>query len=149
IGLMRGPLAARGFDVAGCLARDEAGGRAWAAKNNVPYMASPEALNAAVDAFMVLAPSTPGTHLELATRVIPFGKLVHVDKTFALDHATARQTFATADNHNAPFQSTTVFRHTNVQEDARRAGPVDHMIAWGGGGSFGEYAVHPLELLIS
>jgi hypothetical protein len=26
---------------------------------------------------------------------------------------------------------------------------VKHMVAWGGGSSFGEYAIHPVELLIS
>jgi predicted dehydrogenase len=38
-----------------------------------------------------------------------------------------------------------------VQEEVRKLAPerVEHMTAWGGGGTFEEYAIHPLELLIS
>jgi hypothetical protein len=50
-----------------------------------------------------------------------------------------------------PIQTTSALRHTNVQEEVKKLGParVEHMITWGGGGSFDEYAIHPLELLIS
>ena len=73
-----------------------------------------------------------------------------MDKTFAPNHEIARQIFALADQHGTPVQTTSALRYTNVQDEARK-GPaqVEHMIAWGGGGSFDEYAIHPLELLIS
>jgi predicted dehydrogenase len=149
--LARGPLADRGCVIAGCTALNEPAGRAWAAKNNVPYMADATTLNAAVDAFMVLAPSTPDTHLELARRVLPFRKPTYVDKTFAPDLTIAREIFRLADESGTPLQSTSVLRFTNVQDEVRKTSgdPIEHMVTWGGGGSFGEYAVHPLELLVS
>lgn len=148
---LRGPLASRGFTVAGCTGTKTVESRAWAEKNNVPYFSSDADLNAAVDFFMVLAPSNPEVHLELCQRILPFCKPTYVDKTFAPDHATARKIFATADDHGAPIQTSSALRYTNVQEEVAKAAPtkVEHTITWGGGGSFGEYAIHPLELLIS
>jgi predicted dehydrogenase len=148
---LRGPLKARGFVVAGCTGLKKAEGRAWAEKNNVPWFDSAAALNEAVDFYMVLAPSTPETHLELSRWVAPFGKPIYVDKTFAPNFQTAEQIFALADAHKAPLQTTSALRYTNVQEEVRKLAPaqVEHMITWGGGGTFAEYAIHPLELLIS
>ena len=146
---LREPLKERGFVVAGCTGLQEAPGRAWAEKNSVPYFNSVAALNDAVDFFMVLAPSTPETHLELCRRVSPFKKPTYVDKTFAPDLATARAIFALADQHSTPIQTTSALRYTTVQEQVQKLGKVQHMITWGGGGSFAEYAIHPLELLVS
>ena len=148
---LRGPLAARGFTLAGCTGTKSAESRAWAEKNKVPYFDNDAALNAAVDFYMVLAPSNPEVHLELCQRILPFRKPTYVDKTFAPDHATARKIFAIADEHGTPVQTSSALRYTNVQEEVAKAAPakVEHMITWGGGGSFAEYAIHPLELLIS
>jgi predicted dehydrogenase len=148
---LRGPLQERGFIVAGCTGTKVAESRAWAEKNRVPYFDNDEALNAGVDFFMVLAPSNPEVHLELCRRVFPFRKPTYVDKTFAPDFATAQKIFALADEHATPVQTTSALRYTSVQDEVKKAAPskVEHMITWGGGGSFGEYAIHPLELLIS
>lgn len=148
---LREPLKERGFTVSGCTGLQETPGRVWAEKNSVPYFDSAAALNAAVDFFMVLAPSTPETHLQLCRRVFPFRKPTYVDKTFAPDLAIAREIFALADQHGTPVQTTSALRYTNVQDQVRKLAPakVEHMIAWGGGGSFAEYAIHPLELLVS
>jgi predicted dehydrogenase len=104
-----------------------------------------------VDFFMVLAPSNPEVHLELCQRVFRFKKPTYVDKTFAPDVATAQKIFALADKHGTPVQTSSALRYTNVQDEVRKVvlSKVEHMIAWGGGGSFDEYAIHPLELLIS
>jgi predicted dehydrogenase len=148
---LRGPLAARGFIVAGAIGSKTAESRAWADKNGVPYFDTAAALNAAVDFFMVLAPSNPEVHLELCRQIFPCRKPTYVDKTFAPDHATARQLFALADEHGTPVQTSSALRYTNVQDEVRKAPleKVEHMITWGGGGSFDEYAIHPLELLVS
>ena len=69
----RDELKDRGAIVAGCMALDEASGRAWATKNDVPYVAEPAQLNERVDGYMVLAPSNPEKHLELCQRVFQFG----------------------------------------------------------------------------
>jgi predicted dehydrogenase len=138
--------------VAGCFALDEADGRAWAKKNDVPYFDSVQKLHEQIDAFMILAPSNPELHFKLAEMVLPFGQPTYVDKTFAPDLATAKQIFELADRHKAPVQTTSALRYTNVQDHVKTAGgreAVKHMVAWGGGSSFGEYAIHPLELIVS
>ena len=148
----RGPLKDRGWSVAGCHALDAEDGRKWAKKNDVPWFDEPAKLNEQVDAFMVLAPSNPELHLKLCELVLPFGKPTYVDKTFAPDLATAQKIFDLAHSHDTPIQTTSALRYTNVQEHVKQlggTGAVKHMIAWGGGSSFGEYAIHPVELLIS
>src|SRR5262245_23522462 len=146
---LRGPLAERGFTLAGATGTKTAESRAWAEKNRVPFFEDDAALNAAVDFFMILAPSDPEVHLELCRRIFPFRKPTYVDKTFAPDYATAQKIFALADEYRTPIQTTSALRYTNVQDEVRKATPakVEHMITWGGGGSFDEYAIHPLELL--
>ncbi|MCC7007704.1 MAG: hypothetical protein IT184_02705 [Acidobacteria bacterium] len=148
---LTGTLQGRGFTLAGCTGLQEQPGRAWAAKNDIPYFPDVAALNAAVDFFMLLAPSTPETHLELCRRVLPLKKPTFVDKTFAPDFATARDIVALADRSGTSMQTSSALRYTNVQEEAKKLGAdaVEHMITWGNGGSFGEYAIHPVELLIS
>jgi hypothetical protein len=148
---LTGALQSRGFTLAGCTGLQEQPGRAWATKNNIPYFADVAALNSAVDYFMILAPSTPETHLELCRRVLPFKKPTFVDKTFAPDLATAREIFGLAEKFATPVQTSSALRYTNVQDEAKKLGAdvVEHMITWGNGGSFGEYAIHPVELLIS
>ena len=148
---LRGPLESRAFDVAGAFGTKQSESRAWAEKNKVPFFETEAALNEAVDFFMVLAPSNPEVHLDLCRRVLPFGKPTYVDKTFAPDHATAQKIFALADEHRTPIQTSSALRYTNLQDEIRKSAPskVEHMITWGGGGSFDEYAIHPLELLVS
>jgi predicted dehydrogenase len=147
----RGALKDRGATVAGCFALDAEEGKAWAKKNDVAYFDTPEQLDAQVDAYCILAPSNPELHLKLAQLFAPFGKPMYIDKTFAPDEKTAKEIFAVADKHNAPLQTTSALRYTNVQQWLREhpGEQVKHMITWGGGRSFDEYAIHPLELLIS
>ena len=151
LGILRDDLADRGFEVAGCTGLDEKEGRAWAEKNEVPYFDDAAALDDAVGFYMVLAPSNPEVHLELCRKVLPFGKPTYVDKTFAPDVETAEAIFALADEHGAAIQTTSALRYTNVQEYVASIGKaaVRHMVAWGGGRSFGEYAIHPVELVVS
>jgi predicted dehydrogenase len=148
----RNQLKDRGWTVAGCHALDAADGRAWARKNDVPYFDTPVALNEHVDAYMILAPSNPDLHLPLAAKIFPFAKPTYVDKTFAPDVTTARKIFDLADRHQTPVQTTSALRYTNVQDWVKNNGgttAMKHMVAWGGGSSFGEYAIHPVELLVS
>ena len=148
----RNELKDHGWHVAGCYALDADNGRAWATKNEVPYVDSPAALNDRVDAYMILAPSNPELHLALAEKIFPFAKPTYVDKTFAPDVATARRIFDLADQHKTPVQTTSALRYTNVQEFVKKSGgtaAVKHMVAWGGGSSFAEYAIHPVELIVS
>ena len=147
----RKPLADRRAAVTGCWAQRAGRGRAWARARGLPYCGTVADLDALVDAYMILAPSNPEVHLALCRKVLPFGKPTYVDKTFAPDRATARRIFALADKHGVPVQTSSALRYTNVQSYLRDIGPatVGHMAAWGGGSSFGEYAIHPVELVVS
>ena len=149
--LLRNELKHRGFVVAGCTGLRPRAGRKWAEANGVAWFSNADGLSEAVDCFMVLAPSTPETHLELCEQVFPFGKPTYVDKTFAPDLRTARRIFALADRHRVPMQTSSALRYTEVQGYVEALGhsQVRHMVTWGGGRSFGEYAIHPLELAVS
>jgi len=80
--------------------------------------------------------------------VLPLNKPTYIDKPFAPNVATAKKIFALADDHGTPVQTTSALRYTNIQATISRD-DVKDMIAWGGGSSFAEYAIHPTELLIS
>ena len=149
--LLRNELQHRCFVVAGCTGMRPRAGRKWAEANGVPWFPDAAGLNEAVDCFMVLAPSTPETHLELCKQVFPYGKPTYVDKTFAPDLSTAKRIFALADRHRVPMQTTSALRYTEVQDYVEEIGhgQIRHMVTWGGGRSFGEYAIHPLELAVS
>ena len=145
---LRGPLKDRGWSVAGATALRHATSRAWAEKNGLPYFEDPAALDKAVDVYAVLAPSTPDTHEKLCGMILPFGKTTFVDKTFAPDVATAERIFALADTHKVALQSSSSLRYTAAQKVAKPE-EVRHVVAWGPGRSYDEYAVHPLELAVS
>jgi hypothetical protein len=148
----RTTLKGRGYDVVGCHALDEQGGRAWGEKNHVAYYDDVLKLNENCDVYCVLAPSNPETHLDLCRRVLPFGKTTYVDKTFAPDVKTAQQIFELADQHRTAVQTTSALRYTAVQQKAQSIGGRDavrHVTAFGGGSSFAEYAIHPVEMVVS
>jgi hypothetical protein len=150
--LLRGELEALGFAVTGCTALEAAPSQAWARDNDVPWFDDVATLDAHVDHYVILAPSNPETHLPLCEQVLPRGKSTYVDKTFAPDSPTAESIFALADRHGVVIQTSSAFRYTDVQKQVEEAGGMEHilhMVAWGGGSSFGEYAIHPVELVIS
>jgi predicted dehydrogenase len=149
---IREPLKERGYTIVAAHSLDHASGRAWCEKKNIPYIEDPQQLAQVADVFMILAPSHPETHLDLARKILPFGKPTYIDKTFAPDLATAKQIFELADQHRTPVQTTSALRYTAVQAEAKKLGGRDaikHMIAFGGGSSFAEYAIHPVEMVVS
>ncbi len=149
--LLREELAHRNFAVTACTGQVADSSRAWAERNAVPFYETVAAMDPEVDYYAVLAPSNPEVHEELCLQVLPCGKTTYVDKTFAPDLAAAQRIFALADRHGVAMQSSSALRYTNVQDRVRELGPdtVRHMVAWGGGSSFDEYAIHPLELVVS
>ena len=155
LGALRNELKDRGYTVSGCFGFDAVVGKEWAAKNDVTWFDRAEALNEQADCFMVLAPGNPETHLDLCERCFPFGKPTYVDKTFAPDLPTARRIFELADRYGTAVQTTSALRYTNVQTIVREmsasanGATVQHMVAWSNGRSFDEYAIHPLELIVS
>jgi predicted dehydrogenase len=148
---LRHELKDRGFSVSGCFGQRETESRQWAEKNQVPYFDTVKALGKVVDFLMVLAPSNPEAHLELCRMAFRLKKPTYVDKTFAPDLKTAKRIFALADRQGVITQTTSALRYTSVQAFVREVGAanVRHLVTWGGGGSFGEYAIHPLEMAVS
>lgn len=148
---LRGPLKERGYVVSGATALQQEKSRAWAAKNGLDYYDTPAALDKVVDAYAILAPSTPGTHEELCGLILPFGKTTFVDKTFAPSAEAAGRIFKLADRHGVALQTSSALRYTAVQKHVASVGrdAVRHVVAWGPGGSFDEYAVHPVEMAVS
>lgn len=148
---IRKDLIGRGFAVTGCYSLDEASGRPWAEKNGVPYFDSVAKLDKAVDYYAILAPSNPETHWELCKKVFPMRKTTYLDKTSAPDFKTLAKIFALADKHGVNMQTSSALRYTNIQAHVREVGAanVRHMVAWGGGRSFEEYAIHPVEIVVS
>ncbi len=148
---LRGALKDRGFVVTGATALQAEKSRAWAAKNNLEYFDTVAALDKVVDCYAVLAPSTPKTHEELCGRVLPFGKTTFVDKTFAPDAKTAERLFALADQHKVALQTSSALRYTAVQKYVAGVGlkEIRQVITWAPGGSYDEYAIHPLEMAVS
>ncbi len=149
--ILRGDLAKRGFEVTGCTAIEKESGKAWATKNKVAWYDDVDALDPHVDFYFVLAPSNPELHLDLAKAVLPKKKATYIDKTFAPDLETAKMIFAIADEHGTPLQTTSALRYTDALQYAGKTGKdrVLHMVSWGPGGNFDEYAIHPLEHVVS
>ncbi len=149
---IRGELADRGFIVTGAFGLQEESSRQWAERQQVPYFSSVEKLDEVADVYMVLAPSNPELHLELCKQVLPLRKVTYVDKVFAPNLACAEKIFALGDRYEVPLQTTSALRYTNVQSYLRENGcneELRHIITWGGGRSFHEYGIHPVELAIS
>lgn len=148
---LRNDLKKRGFTISGCYGIQQKQSHNWATQNDVPYFDDLNTLNDAVDYYMILAPSNPETHLNLCQKIFPFGKATYVDKTFAPNLKTAQKIFALADKHNVPMQTTSALRYTELQDYVQGVGRknVKHMITWVAGRSFGEYAIHPIEMFVS
>lgn len=147
---LRGPLEGRGWEVVGAAALQAERGKAWAAEKGVAYFDSIADLADAVDAFAILAPSTPEIHEELASLVFPHQKTTFVDKTFAPDAATAERIFALADANQIAVQSTSALRTTDIQTQVEKLeDPLVNLAVWAGGASLAEYGVHPVEIAVS
>ncbi len=96
------------------------------------------------DYIVILAPSNPEVHWELASKVLPYGKPTYIDKTFAPDYDTAKQFVEIAKRHNTPFFSTSALRYAAELYGVQ----ADEIAVTGGGGSFDEYAVHQIEMVV-
>lgn len=147
----RTTLKERGFEVSACHALDQANGRTWAEKNQVPYCSDLLKLDRQADYYMILAPSNPETHWALAQMILPFGKPTYIDKTFAPNLKTAKDIFALADRHGTAVQTSSALRYTAAQQRVARIGR-EHlrgMVASGGGSNFDEYIIHPVEMVVS
>jgi len=75
-----------------------------------------------------------------------------VDKPFAPDVSTARRMFALAAKHRTPLFSSSALRFATELFAAKTAlsgERIDFVSIRGGGGSFEEYGIHQLEMLVT
>ena len=78
--LLRGELADLGFTVAGCTALQTEQSQAWAVANDVPWFDTVDELDAGVDHYAILAPSTSAS--DGAAKLILFPALIKHTKNY-------------------------------------------------------------------
>ncbi|MBE2203463.1 MAG: Gfo/Idh/MocA family oxidoreductase [Chthoniobacterales bacterium] len=101
------------------------------------------------DCLVVLSPDNPERHEDLSDLALRSGKPVYVDKPFAPSLATALRMFDKAQAHGTPLMSCSALRFAPGLQEAARQGSAKPLFASGcGGGSFGVYAIHQLEMLV-
>jgi predicted dehydrogenase len=151
LGILRDPLSSRGWVAEKVWSRHTEAGSKWAAENGMTAVTNPADL-ADCDGFIVIAPSNPEAHLELASMVMDFGRPIYIDKPFADTLENVQEIYRRADGRGIPVFSTSALRFTPPLRQfiaSKRAEAIKHVRAWGGSGSFQEYAIHPLEMAIS
>ena len=77
----------------------------WCAAFGVKKCESIDELCEKSDAIIILAPSNPEVHLELAKAVLKHKKTTYIDKTFAPDYKTAKEIYAIGEKYGTPFFS--------------------------------------------
>lgn len=97
------------------------------------------------DFIVILAPSNPEKHLELAKLVFPCGKNLYMDKSFADTTESAKEIFALAEKYGVKFFSSSALRYA-TELDAFET--CSSMSTLGGGGSVEEYIIHQAEMIV-
>ena len=121
----------------------------WCEKNGVQKCDTIEELCEKSDMIVILAPSNPETHLRFAEKVLPYGKRTYIDKTFTPDYATAKKIFEIAEKSGAKFFSTSALRYAEELPYYDTLKDVKSAIITGPGGSFEEYIIHQVEMLVN
>ena len=126
----------------------------WCRENGLRAAASPEEVVAECDAILVLAPSTPEVHEELARPALESGKPVFVDKPFCDTLAGARRMFELADRNHTPLTSFSALRYAPGLQRFCRERPDGGRprLAWVRGNGtirgFRNYGIHIIEMLV-
>ena len=121
----------------------------WCEKNGVQKCDTIEELCEKSDMIVILAPSNPETHLRYAEMVLHNGKRTYIDKTFTPDYATAKKIFEIAEKSGATFFSTSALRYAEELPYYDTLKDVKSAIITGPGGSFEEYIIHQVEMLVN
>jgi predicted dehydrogenase len=119
---------------------------AWCRDHGVELCGSVEETCEKSDCLLILAPDNSEKHLEYAKKVLPWGKTVYMDKTFAPSLAEGEEIFALAEQYHTPLCSASALRF--AAEIAGFHGEGRSMISAGGGPSFATYAVHQMEMIV-
>lgn len=135
-----------------CHSLDPHSGREWAEAAGIAYVEEIQELRGEIDGVMILAPSNPGIHRPLVEKACTLGVPIFVDKSFALTQCDAEAMFRLADRAGVPLFSSSALRYADELQSPREwnlSGELLQAQAYGGGATFAEYAIHPLEMLIS
>lgn len=98
------------------------------------------------DCICILAPDNPEKHPEYAAQVLPFGKPVFIDKTFAETPEEAAALFDRAESYGARMFSSSALRFAAELSGVRA--PVPAVTVSGGAQNAAVYAVHHCEIAV-
>lgn len=139
----------RGFEVAYAYGEtdmpDHKTNAQWCKDNNIEQCLTIEELCEKSDVVVILSPDNSERHLMYAEKVLPFGKLTYIDKTFAPDVETAQKIFDLSEKYNCTICSTSALRYATELKDLNN---VESMISVGGGLTYDIYAIHQLEMIV-
>lgn len=116
------------------------------AEQGIELVTTQEELIAKSDCLIVMSPDNPEQHEELCALALASGKYTYVDKTFAVDRATALRIVEMARKGNTPFFSTSALRFSREYAGLKKEGI--EFISSRGPGMFGNYGIHQLEPII-
>lgn len=125
---------------------------AWCERFGVIRAESVEALVAACDCIVVLAPDHAEKHVELADLPLRSGKPVYVDKTFATGKAEALGLFKLAREWGTPLYSTSALRYAQEFRAIRGIGlsrETMSLVSTRGPGALDSYGIHQVEMIVT
>jgi predicted dehydrogenase len=124
----------------------------WCRDFNIKAADSIEQVVEECDCLVVLAPSDPQVHEQLAELPLRSGKPVYIDKPFAPDVKAAKRMFDKAAKYSTPMMSSSALRFGSAIQKAVNETLADEKVVFaaiqGGGRSFWEYSIHQLEMLV-
>lgn len=118
----------------------------WCEKFGIEKCDTIEEITEKSDYLIILAPSDPDTHLELAKETLKAGKLTYIDKTFAPDLKTAKEIFALSERYGSPIFSSSALRYAT---ELPSLGTPRSLEVTGGGGNLPEYIIHQIEIAVT
>ena len=117
----------------------------WCEAMGVTRCQTVEELCEKSDVIVLLAPSNPEQHLQLAQKVLPYGKRTYIDKSFADTVENAEAIVALAKEYGTPFFSSSALRYAT---ELNAVGPCRSMTTMGGYWSVEEYIIHQAEMIV-
>ena len=119
----------------------------WCEKYGAEKCDTIEEICEKADHVLILAPSDPDAHLELAENVFATKTSPYIDKTFAPDYKTAKRIFELAKEYGVKFFSSSALRYAD--EIAEYHGDAMSAFTTGGGSNLEEYLIHQVEMLVN
>lgn len=152
--MLREEIARQGLSIevkmayAYCDKEDGMSNEEWSRKQNVPLASSMDELIANCDGVMILAPSFPEKHYEMAEKALRAGKPVYMDKIFAPSEEEGRKIFNLSLEMGTPLFSSSALRFDAAFDDYRAGnGLKAEWCLTCGPNNFQIYAIHQIEMM--